>query len=347
MVSKKGMSTIVVSIAVITVFATLVAIIMGNRIEGLMTIFNNGADIGTGDVEENNMYGLIKEFLSQGLYQDAKDLSDEFMRKFKESDKLDEVKYLKFYALSNYDMELAFTYAIEVVSGNETAVDNMLKRDYALEGASSATETALKRAEEVTWNFYEGIKYLISDEKAKAMDSFEKNFQYTQIHSQVYFNFPSFDLYTYHSDNNDLYPYRVKKVSKLSVVAYAKVSKCEEMNGLTDNYVDWLEDYSVYIPDYVTPENTGAFVSGSIASSTTRAEYLEVKEICPSIKDDFCASYKNKIEVELKMYINEEQRIEMIEGLKERMKTFDQDIYDSCEVDYASALAGNGAVATP
>jgi len=345
MVSKKGMSTIVVSIAVITVFATLVAIIMGNRIEGLMTIFNNGADIGTGDVEENNMYNLIKEFLSQGLYQDAKDLSDEFMSKFKESDMLDEVKYLKFYALSNYDMELAFSYVIEVVSSNETAVDNMLKRDYALDGASSTAETALKRAEEVTWNFYEGIKYLIADEEGNAKASFEKNFKYTQVHSQVYLNFPTFDLYTYRSDNGDLYPYRIKKVSKISVVAYAKVSSCEDMSGLTDNYADWLESYTVYIPEYVTPEDTENFVSGSIASSSTRAEYLEVKEICSSIKDSLCTSYKNKVEVELKMYINEEQRIEMIDRLKERMKTFDQEVHDSCEVDYDAAKAGSGAAA--
>ena len=314
MASKKGMSTIVVSIAVITVFATLVAIIMGNRIEGLMTIFNNGADIGTGDIEENNMYGLIKEFLSQGLYQDAKDLSDEFMRKFKESDKLDEVKYLKFYALSNYDMELAFTYAIEVVSGNETAVDNMLKRDYALNEMPAVTGSSMSGSEEVTWNFYEGIKYLISDEKTKAKTSFEKNFKY--IDYTYYLNFPLFNLFQYKVDEGILYSFRINDVALISQVGYLKVEGCSDEDVVAKSYSGALKEL---LEDYDDASDTTPSFTINV-----RGDLLYLKEMCPKVYESFGEQYKESIELEAET--TTDARLFLLMNF---MMNFEKDIFDS------------------
>ncbi len=100
MMDKKGISSIVVFVAIMVVAFVLIAITMSDRITGLAKILNRNTDIsgGTG-LQEDNLYNLIKDYSGKKLYSDVKDLADEFIQKYPESDDIHEMYYIKLYSL--------------------------------------------------------------------------------------------------------------------------------------------------------------------------------------------------------------------------------------------------------
>jgi len=309
MMDKKGsVAMLPVIIIVILGFALVAAVIIGFRLDSLMTVFNRGTDLSPVEVEEDNMFNLIKEYLNLGQYEDASDLATEFLVKFDESTRVDEVKYLKFYALAKYDQASAYRYVRGLVSDNTTKVDDMLSMDYPLEsGASSVAKQAQQYAEDATWNFYDGIKEDLDGKKDKAKESFKKNFKYTQVHSQVYLNFPLFNVFLYRVENNKQYPYIIKRISKMSKFAYVVVSDCKELSPLVTSYIDWLSGVMM--------------VSTPISGSTYHVEYEDLKAECPGVYQALCDAYEAEIS------ILSDSSAKTFAG---RMQEFDSKVYNNC-----------------
>ncbi|MFT4304308.1 MAG: hypothetical protein ACMXYG_07110 [Candidatus Woesearchaeota archaeon] len=97
---KKSMATILPIIAVMIIAFTLIAVNVGQRIFRGSQIVVKGTELPGVNLDEENLYSLIKDYVDKGFLNDAIDLSAEFIERFPKSDRIHEVYYFKFYSYS-------------------------------------------------------------------------------------------------------------------------------------------------------------------------------------------------------------------------------------------------------
>jgi hypothetical protein len=304
------------------------------------------------NVDEENMFNFIKVTLNNRQYQDGADLCQEFLTKYPKSNFSGEVEYLRFYSLIQAEAgtgkySQSYDYLLAFVKQKEKETTTMLSLVYTLPSGSETETKAREYSVDATRNLYNGLIAVNKQEDDKAMTELKKNSKYTQLHSQIYFNFPTFDLFTFSIKNKRHYPYIVNEIASFSNYAYTKLlstKACKDLSTYVSSYMSFLEDSNTNMKYTTSGGLGGEFtqIIHPIKGSKQQLEYETLKSFCSDIKEKICEAYKARLE-SASTYINEQQKKEYIDRLTSHLDIFDSSL-NKCSV---TALSSSSSAPVP